>query len=145
MAVETRSCDVETIFPLRHAVLRAGLPPESAMYEHDRADHVAHFGAFDGETLVGCVTVHLDPLDGEPAWRLRGMAVADGVRTGGVGRKLLEAVDQHVATTPGPVTLWCNARLPAVGFYERCGWDAVTDVYDIPGVGPHRKMVRRRT
>lgn len=135
----------DQIYALRHRVLRADLPPESAHFEHDHDAVTAHFAVLGNEgSVIGCVTIHPAPLDAEPAWRLRGMAVDPAAQTGGIGRRLLTAIDEHVRTADGlPKLLWCHARLPAVGFYERCGWTAVTGVYDIPTAGPHRTMVRR--
>ena len=135
----------EQIYVLRHRILRADLPPESAHFEFDHAAVAAHFAVLDDAgRVIGCTTIHPAPLDGKPAWRLRGMAVDTTAQIGGIGRRLLAAVDAHVrAADDGPKVLWCHARLPAVGFYERCGWAAVSDVYDIPTAGPHRTMVRR--
>jgi len=42
-----------------------------------------------------------------------------------------------------PRLLWCNARVPAVGFYESLGWRVVSERFEIPTAGPHVKMVRR--
>jgi GNAT superfamily N-acetyltransferase len=61
------------------------------------------------------------------------------VRTG-IGRALLRVAERELAAEGGPRLLWCNARLGAVGFYERLGWTVVSDVFDIPTVGPHRIM-----
>ena len=146
MGVTVRRADLATIFGLRHAVLRSGLPEATARYDRDSADDAAHFGAFDGDALLGCVTIYREPLDREAAWRLRGMAVADWAEGRRVGRALLGEVDRHVIAAVGsPRLVWCNARLPAVGFYERCGWATAGGVFEISGVGPHRVMVRRVT
>ena len=135
----------DQIYTLRHRVLRAALPPEAARFEHDFHPHAAHFGVIaDDNDLIGCVSIHPADLDGEPAWRLRGMAVDPTRQTAGIGRQLLAAVEAHVRAAAGlPKLIWCHARLPAVGFYERCGWTAVSGIYDVPTAGPHRKMVRR--
>jgi predicted GNAT family N-acyltransferase len=39
-------------------------------------------------------------------------------------------------------TLWCNARTTAQGFYEKVGFEVVSDVFDIPGIGPHVVMIK---
>ncbi len=41
------------------------------------------------------------------------------------------------------VLVWCNARVVAVPFYAKQGWEIVSEVFDIPTVGPHRAMLRR--
>ena len=42
-----------------------------------------------------------------------------------------------------PRLLWCNARVPAMGFYQKLAWQVVSDEFHIPTAGPHVKMVRR--
>ncbi|MEO0512429.1 MAG: GNAT family N-acetyltransferase [Planctomycetota bacterium] len=38
--------------------------------------------------------------------------------------------------------IWCNARVSAAAFYERCGFRAVSGEFEIKGIGPHLVMVR---
>jgi GNAT superfamily N-acetyltransferase len=149
--VTIRAAAPEEVIDLRLAVLRPGFPRETAMFtlDHDPGTH--HFvavarGDADGDRIVGCVTIsrprqfenHADAI------QLRAMAVAEGVRGGGVGRKLLAHVDDHVRVLPPPRPLmWCNARVSAIGFYERCGWTVASDVFDSPPAGPHVKMTRQ--
>ena len=46
----------------------------------------------------------------------------------------------EVATEQRRPSLWCNARLHAVGFYERQGWKVEGDEFDVPDIGPHFVM-----
>jgi GNAT superfamily N-acetyltransferase len=70
------------------------------------------------------------------------MAVADDYRNKGVGRLLLEEVDRGVSQSPVRL-LWCNARVPASGFYQKHGWLVVSEVFEIPTAGPHVRMIKR--
>ena len=54
---------------------------------------------------------------------------------------MLEGCVDLVAESGG-AELWCNARLPAVGFYRRGGFEVVSDEFDVPGIGPHVVMAR---
>jgi predicted GNAT family N-acyltransferase len=137
-----RQAAFDEIIALRHAVLRPGLPPESAAFDGDDAPDTHHFGAFDGGAAVGCLSFMRRDRDGE-AHQLRGMATAAAVRGAGVGRALLAFADEALVAATGIHGLWCNARVESIGFYERVGWVVVSDVFDVPGVGPHRVMVRR--
>ena len=144
--VEVRPARVEDIFELRHAILRPHLPRETAVYDVDSWPETRHFAAWDDGRVVGTVTIFPMALDEREtnAWQLRGMAVADAARGLGVGRKLLAAVDEHLRRLAPPTPLlWCNARVTAIGFYQRCGWEVISDVYDVPTVGPHVKMIKR--
>ncbi len=74
-----------------------------------------------------------------PGWRLRGMATDADVRGAGFGADLLGAGVAHVATTGGR-ELWCNARVAAVGFYRRAGFEVVSEEFEVPGIGLHVVM-----
>jgi len=140
-----RRATLAEIFALRHAELRPGLPEETARFAADDEPGARHFGAFLPEgACVGCASFVPRPWQGAPALQLRGMATrADLVRTG-VGRALLRFAEEELAAERGArPLLWCNARVGAVGFYERLGWTVVSDVFDVPTVGPHRAMLRR--
>ena len=137
-----RQASLAEIVALRHAVLRPGLPPESAAFDGDDAPSTRHYGAFAGGDAVGCLSFMRNDREG-PAHQLRGMATADSARGTGIGRALLRFADEALVAATGIRGLWCNARVESVGFYERAGWEVVSDVFDVPGVGPHRVMVRR--
>jgi GNAT superfamily N-acetyltransferase len=72
-------------------------------------------------------------------WQLRGMAVVPEVQRSGVGALLLQAVEEGIRNGRGAV-LWCNARAPAAGFYEKHGWKVIGEEFEIPTAGPHVRM-----
>src|ERR1700677_2855535 len=83
----------ERIRPLRHAVLRAGLPPAAAVFDGDDEPTTRHIGVFNRtREVVGCASIVQRPFNGEPAWQLRGMAIIDEARGRGVGRVLLARI-----------------------------------------------------
>jgi GNAT superfamily N-acetyltransferase len=67
------------------------------------------------------------------------MATADDRRNEGVGAAVLAAVIEHVGRSGGGL-LWCNARTPAVPFYERAGFRTRGERWVDPIVGPHIAM-----
>jgi GNAT superfamily N-acetyltransferase len=139
-APELRRVDVEAIRPLRQEILRPSLPLEASAYAQDDEPQTAHFAAYDGDVVIGCVTVFPEALDDvADAWRLRGMATAESVRGTGVGALLLNAAIDHVRAE-GASVLWCNARDTAEGFYARYGFAPVGELFDVPPLGPHRFM-----
>lgn len=138
--VRVRVASVDEVVPLRMTVLRAGMPESASRWTGDLEADTTHFVATDGERIVGIASVMRRPWPGfgdGPGWQLRGMAVDPALRGTGVGRLVLDAVCAHVAA---PV--WCNARVTALGFYEREGWRPIGDVFEIPEAGPHVRMVR---
>ena len=145
-----KQVQVSDLLALRHRVLRSGMPMDSARFDGDDASHTLHLAALahetDSEAVVGCLSLMREAWDGADGWRLRGMAVAETHRGRGVGAALLEAADRFVreqATDGGPGLLWCNARTPAVGFYQRQGWSVTGDEFEEPSAGPHYRMWKR--
>jgi predicted GNAT family N-acyltransferase len=138
-----RETPVETIRPLRHRVLRAELPLEAAIFDGDDEPTSRHVAAFNQSAeVIGCVSIVQRPWNGDPAWQLRGMAVADGLRGFGVGKLILAHIERIVQSQVHSAMLWCNARLPAVGFYTAAGWTRVGEQFDIPTAGPHFRMFK---
>jgi GNAT superfamily N-acetyltransferase len=148
--IEIRRVGVEKILDLRHRILRAGLPPESARFEGDEAETTLHFAAYElapsgraGEQVIGCLSLMLNSFEGESAWQLRGMAVEEGLQQRGLGRQLLTQAEAAAESEDRARLLWCNARVPAAGFYQKHGWAIVSEVFEIPTAGPHVKMSKR--
>jgi predicted GNAT family N-acyltransferase len=142
--IKIRRVAVEQILPLRQRILRAGMPPESARFDGDEAETTLHLAALNaGEEVVGCLTLMLNSFNAEPAWQLRGMAVAEAHQRQGLGRKLLARAEEAAAAEGKAACLWCNARTPAAGFYQKYGWTIVSEVFEIPTAGPHVKMSKK--
>jgi GNAT superfamily N-acetyltransferase len=97
-------------------------------------------GAFAADELVavGMITPG-DPAEG---WRVRGMATAPEFRGRGAGGAVLAALVSEAARA-GATRVWCNARTPAVSLYERAGFRAVSDEFELPSIGPHYVMELR--
>src|SRR5579862_4992216 len=94
-----RRTTLDEIVDLRHVVLRAGLPKESAIFPGDELPSSYHFGIFttvQPAVTVGCATFHLNSWEAQPAWQLRGMATAQIARGRGLGRLLLEQAEKEL-------------------------------------------------
>jgi len=129
---------------VRLPVLRAGLPPESAILDHDDDPGTRHFGAFEGPRLVGVATFFAEPCPVRPgprAWRLRGMATLADRQGHGAGSRLV-AKGVETAKAADAALMWCNARVSARGFYEKLGFAAIGDEFDLPVAGPHFVMIK---
>lgn len=146
----------EVTYGLRAEVLRPGLAPMAVRFPGDDAETALHFAAYDrADRIVGVVAVLPEampagasaeesacPLPEGRSWRLRGMAVHSQERCEGVGRALMLRVLDGVARSGGGL-LWCNARVPAVGFYERFGFVGLGEPWEDPQFGPHVRMHRQ--
>jgi GNAT superfamily N-acetyltransferase len=138
---------IERTFALRKAVLRPYLAAdEPYTCPDDHLPATVALGAVtpDDEVIgVARITPEAPPFaaDRERSWRLRGMAADPEVRNMGVGSALLQGLIAHIAGAGGGV-LWCNARLPARGLYERGGMEQWGEVWEEPNIGPHIVMWR---
>jgi GNAT superfamily N-acetyltransferase len=142
--VFVRRAAVEELIELRHRVLRAGLPVETAHFEGDHEPDALHFAAELRGRIVGCCTLIRRPYEGRPGWQLRGMAVEPELQRSGIGAALLAEVDRFMQSQPPELVLWCNARVPASRFYLKHGWECVGEVFEIWTAGPHVRMIRSR-
>lgn len=152
---EAMSIDAHDTHELRERILRPG-HAEDCDFPGDRDATTRHAGTFDANgRLVAIASMYREsrPSDapgGVPpraehaagtAWRLRGMAAVPEVRGRGAGRVALQWCIDH-ARAHGGALAWCNARTPAVGFYEAQGWTRLGVEFDIPTAGPHFVMER---
>lgn len=131
------------VYPIRQQVLRPDQPPESAVYPRDELESTYHIGVFEEGSLVGIVSLYPEGPEGyemDNAWRVRGMAVLPEHHGRGFGSKLLQACMAYAAAHGGKA-LWCNARVIARPFYELRGLTIDGEEFDIPGIGPHYRMI----
>lgn len=144
MTSTKRISAAETI-PIRWLILRPGFPRETAIFDGDDAPTTQHFGGFIDTRLVGVASIYQVPCPDRPgvrrAWQLRGMATLPEIRGLGIGKALVAACENAVHEA-GDSLLWCNARTSAIDFYAQRGWIISSDEFDIPTVGPHRRMLR---
>jgi GNAT superfamily N-acetyltransferase len=141
LPVEFRITTVDEILPLRHAILRAGRPIETARFAGDDDPRSLHLAGISGRRMIACLTFLPHPLDDRPAWQLRGMAVGDQFQGQGIGGRLLAHAEQLLRQPSGAKILcWCNARVTAARFYESHGWQRLGEAFDIPEVGAHIRM-----
>lgn len=131
----------QEILDLRHRMLRQGMPLSAAMFDLDDDAHTLHAAARVEGQVIGCATYIVRPLEEMPARQLRGMAVATEWQKAGVGRGLLLWLESELSRQSVQL-LWCNARRPAVPFYERLGWRTISEQFEIPTAGPHFRMRR---
>jgi GNAT superfamily N-acetyltransferase len=130
-----RAVPVADTRELRQRVLR----PNQSLDELATHEPPAVFaaGGFDRAELVA---VGLVGPEGAPgSWRVRGMATLPHARGRGAGGAILRMLVGH-ASEHGAARVWCNARVPARGFYERAGFAAISEEFSIPEIGPHYVM-----
>jgi GNAT superfamily N-acetyltransferase len=136
MTFDVRAIAIEDTRPLRHAVLRPH-QDVTELISHEPAGAFA-VGAFDDADLVAVGFVAPE----DDGWRVRGMATAPAVRGRGAGAAVLDGLVSH-AREQGAKRVWATVRIPARAFYERAGFTATSDEYELPEIGPHVVMELR--
>lgn len=95
--------------------------------------------------LVACVddaivgTARLRIVDGKA--KAERVAVAQTLRKGGVGRALMQGLEQEARGRAHDLIV-LNAQVAVIPFYERLGYRAEGEVFDEAGI-PHRRMTKR--
>src|SRR5690242_4905789 len=133
MTLAVRRVDLEDTLALKQRVLRPHQTIDELARECAGLVDLACFAVVEEGRVLGTATVHREaapwaPGD-TPAWRLRGMATEDDRRGEGIGAAALAAAIDHVRVHGGGL-LWCNARTPAVAFYERAGFRTRGEPWD---------------
>jgi GNAT superfamily N-acetyltransferase len=141
--VSIRPVQASEIIDLRHRVLRAGLPRSQAMFPGDDLPTSGHFAAYvtANPAPLGCATFHLGTWEGAPAFQLRGMATDPAWVGKGIGTAVLRFAMDSIQSASPIRLFWCNARLIALPFYKKLGWQIASEQFEIPTAGPHFRMV----
>jgi GNAT superfamily N-acetyltransferase len=156
---EVRKIPTSATLEVRQRVLRPTQTVADMARPEDDLPTTVHFGAMLDGRVVGTASMFFKPIiwpDGfvpnaelagliercqGGAWQLRGMATTPEVRGMGAGAAVLTRCLEHVRECGGSL-FWCNARLVAIGFYERFGLVAVGPEFQIQHAGTHRVMYR---
>jgi GNAT superfamily N-acetyltransferase len=140
--------EVRVIHPLetrqlRHLVLWPHIArTEDCVIDIDARADAFHLGTYDGDRLVSVGSFFSMPSDKvlfERYYRLRAMATHPDYRGRHAGAMLVN-YGANMLRERGVEVLWCDARLTAVPFYQKIGFDYLPEVYDIPKIGPHHFM-----
>ena len=119
------------------AVGRAHLIPADS--DGSQADHA-------GPGAAKCPP--FGPLSDEgnrPAIQIRQMGTLSTHQRQGNAANVLRMLEEESVIKFGATTGFLQARAHAIPFYESQGWVIIDEEYDIPGIGPHRSMMKPLT
>ncbi len=143
--MEVRQVEAKDTYSVRNIMLRPGKLEDDCIFAGDTDELTFHLAALIDEKIVSVASFYFcsnDKIDEEHQFQLRGMATLTEFQAQGMSSALLSAAfplikQNHVKK------LWCNARIGAVGFYEKVGFEKVEDkAFEIEGVGTHYLMVK---
>ncbi|TCK83515.1 GNAT family N-acetyltransferase [Albibacterium bauzanense] len=126
---------------LRSLQLRDGWELERCRFDSDEIEGAFHLAQINDDEVVCVLSLHpqgYEGLQGE-GFQLRGMATHPHYYKKGLGKSLIEFAIQDLKSK-GVDYIWCNARRNAYLFYEKMGFKYMSDEFEIPTAGPHRKM-----
>jgi ribosomal protein S18 acetylase RimI-like enzyme len=129
-----KSADYKAACALRERTLRQpiGLVLRAEDVAHDL--NRKHLGAYDGEVLIGCVSLVLEPS----ALRIKQMAVDSHYQRYGVGSALVRAAEAAAAKY-GYSKVVMSARVSAQSFYEKQGYHVTSGEFEDVQL-PHVEM-----
>lgn len=122
---------------LRNQVLRLPLGLDLLSEDLSPESEYLHFGIEQDGQLIACVLAV--PLDSGRA-KLRQMAVSSECQGQGIGRRLIESVEDCLVQQ-GFQVVELDARREAVGFYEKLGYVSEGDEF-ISVTIPHQCMTK---
>ncbi len=134
----------EDCYPVRLEVLRKGFSIETTKFPSDYSPGSFHLGYFIDDKLVGIVSCgenNFEYQEEKEAYQLRGMAILGEYQGKSIGMKLCERVEE-IAKVFQKEILWCNARVSAVGFYEKLGYQKKGEEFSLPYAGSHYVMYK---
>ncbi|MEM6263502.1 MAG: GNAT family N-acetyltransferase [Bacteroidota bacterium] len=133
----------EETLEVRATVLRPGWAPMECLLSEDADPTSLHIGAIN-ETgaMIGVASFYPVPLKSHTGngFQLRQMGVLPDYRrqgfASGIFREGIRLLKEQAATY-----VWCNARQVALPFYQAEGMEFISDVFEVPKIGPHRRML----
>ena len=133
---------VELTLDLRSRVLRNGKPLAECSFPTDQVEGVFHLAYYDGENIATIATFFPNNYKGNiiVGYQLRGMATDNPYLGKGYGKQLIQFAVEYIKNTNAQY-IWCNSRSSAIKFYQKLGFELLSEEFDIAGVGPHYEMM----
>lgn len=130
-------------YPIRQKMLRPQGTIEDCHFRGDDDELTFHLGAFVDQKLVSVASFYFERCElfsEHPyQYKLRGMATLPEYQGQGLSQALLRTafpvIKQNQCTL-----LWCNAREKAMGFYQKVGFVAHGELFDVAHIGKHILM-----
>ena len=143
--VEIKRVGSDLIRPLRHSELRKGQDFTTTCYDKDNENETIHIACLSQNNVISCATFYPEfthKLKTENPYRLRGMATATDFTRRGHGTMLMKKAFKLLQKKDVDI-IWCNARLGALNFYKKLGFEVLGDIFNIKDIGPHYYMFKK--
>ena len=141
--IQIKEISAEETFPVRLEVLRKNIPLPFE-FKGDFDENTFHLGAFKNDKLIAVSSYMMAEnknFEGNQC-QLRGMATLTEYQGFGAGKLMLEKAVQILKEKNNNI-LWCNARIVAVDFYKKQGFQTFGEKFEISPVGEHYVMFKK--
>lgn len=135
----------DDLLNLRSKILRNNLDPNLCKFPGDKEINSFHVGAFNGNTLIGGVSVMKNECKKKElpnCFQLRGLFVDKEFQHNGIGKTVVNFVENRLRDS-GVNYLWMNARESAVLFYLKLNYSNSKISYVINEIGLHYLMFKK--
>ena len=135
----------DDLLNLRSKILRNNLDPNLCRFPGDKEINSFHIGAFNGNTLIGGVSVMKNECKKKElpnCFQLRGLFVDKEFQHNGIGKTIVNFVENRLRDS-GVNYLWINARESAVLFYLKLNYSNSKISYVINEIGLHYLMYKK--
>jgi len=133
----------ELTLGLRSKILRNGAPLVDCIFPTDQVEGAFHLAFYVDNNEIATIASFFPKNykdKKELGYQLRGMATDTPYLGKGFGKQLVEFAVEYITKTKATY-IWCNARTAAVKFYEKLGFEIISEEFEIAGVGPHYEMI----
>lgn len=130
---------------IRQLVLRKGKPIESCSFEDDDLQSTTHLGLFLKQELIGVISLYEKTNSlfiEDQQCQIRGMAILEHYRKKGFGKVLINYCEKQ-CNAKSVNLIWFNARIGAIDFYEKMGYQKKGSPFEIKDVGEHLVMFKK--
>ncbi len=143
MTLKIGQISIEETYPIRKEVLRKNIPLPYK-FDDDFDKNTFHLGVFYNKKLVSIssfIKAKNEFLSGEQ-YQLRGMATINSQQKKGIGSMIIKEAIELLKKIKVDV-LWCNARVSAVNYYKKHGFQIIGSEFDVKHIGKHFVMYKK--
>lgn len=140
--IQIKEISARETFPVRLEVLRKNIPLPYE-FNGDFDSDTIHLGAFKNDKIIAVssyMKADFKNFEGNQ-YQLRGMATLTEYQGFGAGKLMLQKAVQ-ILKKKNSNLLWCNARIAAVEFYKKQGFQTFGEKFEIQYVGEHYVMFK---
>lgn len=141
--MQVRTISLQESLPIRSIALRKGQSYDKCTVPEDNNFDVFHLGAMVDGKVVGTASFFAKDLPEyeNKGFQLRMMGVLPEYQGIGAGRAIVAQAIEILKAEYRAAYLWCKAREAAYVFYQKLGFDFISDEFQIEGIGTHRSML----